>query len=180
MKLYRYLSERELEFIKANDVHKIGSVYNDKKYKDVNSHKYKNDVKYLHFYFSEKEISRVKSLGFQGNNICYVCEFEIPFYVIFPYIGVGKYSGHGYKSYLDTVYEVALPAQKMKAKYLKKYEKDKSSEPIDFGPVIKFDKCLFEPIDFEEEKTRTETHFHIEIINQENKNENNIEEGQEL
>jgi len=163
MKLYRYLSEEELNYIKANEIDKIGSIYNDPEYKRVSTHKYKQDVKYIHFYFSEKEISRIRSLGFQGRNVCYVCEFEIPFYVIFPYIGIGKYDGHGYKTYLDTVYEVALPAKKMKAKYLKSYTKDESSEPLDLGPIFKFNKKLFEPEYFSDDNEKNNNNKNIEM-----------------
>lgn len=144
MKLYRYLTEQELKHIIANETDMIGSVYSDKEnYKRVNSHNYKKDVKYLHFYFAKKEISRINRLGFKGSSVCYVCEFEIPFYVIFPYIGIGKYDGYSYDNPLDKVYEVALPAKKMKQKYLVNYEIDKNSGPINFGPIIKFDKRLF-------------------------------------
>lgn len=132
MKLYRYLTEEELENIKANELDKIGFIYDDKKYKKVNTHRYKSGIKYLHFYFDKKEISRIDSLGFKGDSECYVCEFEIPFYVIFPYIGIGKYDGHGYKYLTDMIYEVALPSNKMKQKYLIGCEKYKKYEAIDY------------------------------------------------
>ncbi len=176
MKLYRYLSEEELEHIKANEIDKIGSVYNDKKsYKRINTHNYKKDVKYLHFYFDKREISRIEKLGFQGSKICYICEFEIPFYVIFSHIGTGRYDCQGYAVPYETVYEVALPAKKMKSKYLKSFEKDKNSGPIDFGPIIKFDKRLYEPMYFnEQEQEETDNvPFKIKTLN---KNQNIIEE----
>ena len=97
MKLYRYLSKEELEKIQAGEIEKIGFFYNDRqKFKRVNSHRYKKDVKYLHFYFDKKEISRIKSASFKSRDICYVCEFNIPFYVILPYIGIGVYESKGY------------------------------------------------------------------------------------
>jgi len=138
------MSEDELKHMLAGEIDKIGFFYNDKKYfRSVNNHNYKKDTKYLHFYFDKKEIERVKLLKLKGNAVCYVGEFEMPFYVIFPYIGVGKYETRGYTVPHDSVYEVALPAIKFKPKYLVGYEKDKNSGPIDFGPIIKFDKRLF-------------------------------------
>ena len=152
MKLYRYLSEQELNFILTGELDKIGSFYNRNDYKRVSNHKYKKDTKYLHFYFDKKEISRISHLGFQAGNVCYVGEFEIPFYLIFSHIGVGKYDGHGFDLPYDEVYEVALPAKLMKTKYLVSYEKDKNSGPVDFGPIIKFDRKLYEPICFDDKK----------------------------
>jgi len=143
MKLYRYLTEEELNDIKANNIENIGSFYNSKNYKKINTHHYKKDVRYLHFYFDKKEIARIDSLGFKGSSVCYICEFEIPFYVIFKYIGIGYYESHGYQIDTDSVFEVALPVKKFKQKYLTSYEKDKNSGPVDFGPIIKFDKRLF-------------------------------------
>lgn len=144
MKLYRYLSEEELEKIQAGEIEKIGFFYNDrKKFKRVNNHRYKQNIKYLHFYFDKKEISRIKFARFKGGDVCYVCEFNIPFYVILPYIGIGIYESSGYDVPFERVFEVALPARKMKQKYLINSEKDVNSGPIYFGPIIKFDKRLF-------------------------------------
>jgi len=144
MKLYRYLSEDELKKLLANDLDNIGSFYDDKEqYERVNTHNYKKGVKYLHFYFDKKEISRIEYLNFKRNSVYYYCEFNIPFYVIFRYIGIGRYDGRGYQNPLDSVYEVAMPANKMKRKYLINYEKNKNSEPLDLGPIIKFDKRLY-------------------------------------
>ena len=143
MKLYRYLSEKELQHIMTNEIDKIGSFYDSNEYKDINTHKYKKGVKYLHFYFDKKEISKVRSLALQGRSVCYICEFEIPFYKIFNHIGIGKYYGNGYNGTNDKVYEVALPAHKMKREYLTSHEKDTPSGPINLGPRIKFNKALF-------------------------------------
>lgn len=156
MKLYRYLPKEELDNLTSGNIDKIGHFYSVEDYKRVNNHKYKKGVKYLHFYFAEKEISRINHFSFHQADSYYVCEFEIPFYVIFPHIGIGIYDGRGYDNPLDLVYEVALPTEKMKTKYLRNYKLDtrKSSIVADlvlgnFKP-IEFDKSLYEPMYFDE------------------------------
>ena len=164
MKLYRYLSKEELENLLAGKIEQIGHFYEAKNYKRVNTHKYKKGIKYLHFYFDEKEISRIKDADFHKSANYYICEFEIPFYVIFPHIGVGRYDGVGYEVPLDSVFEVALPAQKMKVKYLKDYKKDNSrrfsvTSDLLFGEnkePFKFDSRLFEPMYFDDVDNKKE------------------------
>ena len=99
----------------------------------------------------------------------------IPFYVIFSHIGIGRYDCQGYNIPYETVYEVALPAKKMKSKYLKGFEKDKNSGPIDFGPIIKFDRVLFEPMDFGTQKQEETDNVPL-AIKALNINQNIIEE----
>lgn len=133
MKLYRYLSEQELFHILANENDDIGGFfYGINRPRRINSHEYKKNVKYLHFYFDKKEIERIVKLKYHSDSVCYICEFEIPFYVIFPYIGYGRYDSCGYNNPYDTVYEVAFPSKKMKRKYLISYEKDKNTEDFEY------------------------------------------------
>ena len=49
MKVYRYLTEEELDDIQSDNVENIGSEYNNVDYKRVNTHKYRDGIKYLHF-----------------------------------------------------------------------------------------------------------------------------------
>ena len=125
MKLVRYLSENELMAFKNGDISNIGCEYVDRKsFKRVNSHKYKKGVKYLHFFFNMKNIKLVRLANFLKQDNYYICEFDIPLLVILPYIGKGRYEDSGYKYDSAEVYEVALPAKKMKLEYLISYEKD--------------------------------------------------------
>ncbi len=121
MKLYRYLSKEELEQLLNMEYSMIGTENVNKPYYRYNSHRYKENVKYLHFYFDEKEISRIKKMSFHKKAEYYICEFEIPFYVIFSHIGVGYYANKKGEKKTDYVYEVALPTYKMRPKFLKSF-----------------------------------------------------------
>ena len=137
MKVYRYLSEEELKFIQSGEVDKIGSFYvNDENFKRINTHKYKKGVKYLHFFFKKEDIKRVQNLDFRKMSNYYICEFNIPFLALLPYIGKGHYDSRGYKTDLDSVYEIAMPATKMKQKYLKSYEIDERHNGSEIKELI--------------------------------------------
>jgi len=137
MKLYRYLSLDELTAIINRNLSQVGSVNLISKYSDRNNnHKYLDDVRYLHFYFAEKEIQRITTASFLDKKTkYYVCEFEIPFYHIFNNIGLGYYASKKENKYADYVFEVALPIYKMRTRYLKRfkeYSNIKEQKWIDF------------------------------------------------
>lgn len=144
MKVYRYLSENELNYIQSDDVDNIGSTYNDGAFKRVNTHKYREGVKYLHFYKNKEDIRHVQSSDFLPSGKYYICEFDIPFYILMFGYGQGYYGKYGRCDY--SVTEFKIPSSLMKSKYLKNFELDKSRQSdIDFIKLInmKFVKRLF-------------------------------------
>ena len=127
MKVYRYLSQPELDAILSNDTSSIGKDYerNDD-YKRINSHRYKQGIKYLHFFKNKDDCRRIKSLH-EGKPVeFYFAEFDIPFTVLIPHIGYGRYDARGYRVDIETVTEFAIPVSKFKPKYLTGYEIDQS------------------------------------------------------
>ena len=91
----------------------------------------------MHFYFNKKNIKRIKAEKFLGASLFYVCEFNVPLYVILPHIGYGIYEGRGYITPYDKIYEAAIPTSKMKTKYFISSELDEDSGPAGFGDLLK-------------------------------------------
>ena len=59
MKVYRYVTEKELNYIIKGEFNKIGKEY----YKSpFNTHKYKSGVKYIHFLKNKEDISLVRTI----------------------------------------------------------------------------------------------------------------------
>jgi len=135
MKVYRYLSEYELKYIQSDDVDNIGSTYNDDVYKRINTHRYKEGVKYLHFYKNKEDISYIKKCDYLPSGRYYICEFDIPFYILFTGYGKGFYGSFGKIDYTATEYKV--PSHLMKSKYLKSYKLD---EEYKFSVIDFFEK----------------------------------------
>lgn len=135
MKAYRYLREEELNSILAGDVENIGREYDAKKFSKVNSHKYKQGVKYLHFFRNRKGIKHIQDLHKTDFSDYYICEFEIPMLVMMRYLGYGIYETGGYKYYNEKFAEFAIPSSEIKPEYLVCFVMDK--EHHDFCERIK-------------------------------------------
>lgn len=130
VKVYRYLSHNELMAYLSGDTSCIGSYYDKKRIGNVNTHLYRRNVRYLHFFKNKEDIVRAKALGrIDDTKKTYVCEFEIPFYLLIPAVGLGFY--HGEAGDLDKVLEFKVPVKYVKPEYLKSYtlDTDPSKEP---------------------------------------------------
>ncbi len=125
MKVYRYLSQNELNSILENNISAIGCKYSpNEEYKRINNHKYKTDVKYLHFFKHKKDCDRVKFIS-KGKDIeFYIVEFNIPITTLIQHIGCGYYNAHGYNVNLEKAIEFAIPTSKFKSEYLLSYVRD--------------------------------------------------------
>lgn len=125
MKVYRYLSQKELDLILANDTSSIGCEYSkDEEYSRVNNHKYKTGVKYLHFFRHKKDCGRVTFISDHEDIDFYVAEFNIPFTTLIRYRGYGRYNKQTYSDDLVDVVEFALPVSKFKPRYMLSYALD--------------------------------------------------------
>ena len=128
MKVYRYLSEDELEHILAGDIENIGNKFTNHKKDEINTHKYVEGVKYLHFFKKKEDTERMQLLYRRHIRPFYFCEFEIPKRTLFLHAGIGYYSPTGYDLDYIAAREFALPTSKFKKEYLVKYEKDNGIE----------------------------------------------------
>lgn len=125
MKIYRYLTEKELKSFQCGDLSEIGNFYDRFEYKRVNTHRYKKGVRYLHFYSRKEDIRHAKTLHKNDlSNDYYTCEFDIPALKAHLYHGQGIYDGSGYKIDKDVVSEFAIPVQAIRSEYLTSYELD--------------------------------------------------------
>lgn len=124
MKVYRYLSQNELDSIISNNTSSIGGEYTqNEEYRRINNHRYKSGIKYLHFFKHKNDCQRVGFISDGKDVDFYIAEFNIPTIILIRYIGYGKYDNRGYGD-IEKVLEFAIPASKFKSKYLRSYVRD--------------------------------------------------------
>ena len=124
MKVYRYLTEEELNMFQNGDISNAGSLYEQTIYKGKNTHKYKPDTRYLHFFKNKEDIAKVKELHKESFSDYYICDFNIPITTLIRHMGHGYYNGHGYDCDHEKVFEFAIPVDKISCDYLNSYEFD--------------------------------------------------------
>lgn len=132
MKVYRYLTERELNCIKSGNTQDIGSFFDREKFKKVNNHRYKENVRYLHFFKTTKMIHLIRNLHRHDNQKYYICEFNIPLKNLLCHFGFGFYEASGYDLDNYRVLEFAIESSKLNPNWLVKYELDTKKDSI-FG-----------------------------------------------
>ena len=127
MKVYRYLSQIELDNFLSGNLTEVGTTYNPKDgYKRINNHRYKEGVKYLHFFKHKEDCRRVR-FNSEGKPVdFYVAEFDVPITVLALHMGSGRYNARGYITDIESVREFAIPASKIKARYLLSYTRDEA------------------------------------------------------
>lgn len=122
MKVYRYLEKKELENILADNLEDIGSEYINEKFKDVNTHRYKKGIKYLHFFRHKEDIEYLIKSNFLPSGEYYICEFNIPAIYLITGFGRGLYEGSGYDTPNHIAHEFKLPAKLLQKDFLISYE----------------------------------------------------------
>lgn len=131
MRVYRYLSEDELNNMKDGNVSDLGRdggfiKIAQRKYKmKLNTHRYAIGEKYLHFFksLSDIEYIRQERRNYTGN--FYFAEFEIPPLVLFFAAGKGFYTSlHGYDNFTDSVSEFAIKSKHFNPDWLVGYTLD--------------------------------------------------------
>lgn len=134
MRVYRYLTEEELNNILQGDTDNIGGKY----YGMDNTFKYKKDHKYIHFFKKLSDIKYIRALkkwrieqGHYPATDFYVCAFDVPAIILMLSSGEGVY----YRSddHLNgvRVKEYALPNRLIKTQWLKAYVRDDLSREFD-------------------------------------------------
>lgn len=126
MKVYRYLSKKELMLILSGDKTCLGKEFNDEKYRKINNHKYKKGVKYLHFFKNKKDIKLIQNECRKFKREFYICEFDIPIMTLLFNSGYGVYDSSGYDYDFIKAKEFAIPVEKFETCWLTNYEKDEN------------------------------------------------------
>lgn len=111
--VYRFISHNERMLMEKHNISQMGRVW-EKEF-GGNSHKYKKDTKYLHFF---DDINDAMILYNElGYNRDYFCTYSIPIKLLKKYKGKGYYSNRGYDIF-DTVKEYAIPSVEYNQKWL--------------------------------------------------------------
>ena len=101
-----------------------------------NSHKYKNDEKYLHFFKRPQAMQMIKYLykNIEGN--FYFCTFNIPITQLILHHGQGYYPTSGYEEDVHTESEFAIHVDKFNPDWLTEYTLDTERQNISLGEAI--------------------------------------------
>lgn len=117
MIVYRYLGSEELQDFLHKDMHKVGSTYKEKV--PQNTHKYKNGVRYLHFFKHLRDFPTIqKVLGKPEGR--FLCKFDIPLRMLITSKGTGYYVDYfsGYDYGCEKIKEFAVETSKIQPDYL--------------------------------------------------------------
>lgn len=112
--VYRFVSPRELELLQDNNTQDLGTNYRDEKIS--NTHKYAKDEKYLHFFESPDQPSRV--IHSLSKTKQFLCEFEIEKSLLSKHKGTGFYPAQGYDEDYTSVTEYAIPVSEYNPQWL--------------------------------------------------------------
>lgn len=133
MKVFRLLSEEELNLIKNNKRRSLGKYFDGI---NLNStFKYKIGERYMHFFFRREDCELVRKIhraylvdGEQN----FIAEFHIPLKKIIGHIGRGFYPQEsetkGFEA--NKPYEIAIPVSIFEPRWLKRYEQVSLDEVI--------------------------------------------------
>ena len=128
MTVYRYLSQKELDAILSKNTQNIGAYYKKEDYKRVNSHNYKEGIRYLHFFKDTKLIHHISFLHKNDKQDYYICKFDIPLKYLLFHRGIGKYDAGGYKAEYRTAVEFAIDAKNFNPQWLIGFKKDENKD----------------------------------------------------
>lgn len=124
MKVYRLLSEEELNLILERKTEALGNYFLKMKH---NTHKYKPRERYLHFFFNKQNCEYMRKIHLKDSvgEQHFIAEFKIPLKRIIGHIGKGFYDSQygGYDLFYDNCHEIALPISIFDPAWLKSYEK---------------------------------------------------------
>ncbi len=128
MVVYRICNKEELDkIINGIPFYEIGRICtNDSK---LNSHEYKPNIKYLHFY---KDYGSIFYLTTTKDY--YICTYDIPDEILAEYEGYGRYLDRVFMRKEEQVEEYAIPSSQIDANYLQKI--DRILDYVDFEDYL--------------------------------------------
>lgn len=119
MIVYRYMSEEEFIKIVEGKIAETGNCFYNKG--TSNTFKYKENIRYLHFFKALKDFPYIQAINKTGNRK-FLCKFDIPLGILFLRAGKGYYVGKnvsaGYDYYVDSIKEFAVESSKMSEEFL--------------------------------------------------------------
>lgn len=128
MLVYRICDEEEIKkIVNGISFHDIGYYFTLNP--DLNTHQYKSNIKYLHFFESYDSIFYLNV-----TNGYYICTYNIPNEILDLYSGMGLYLDRLFFKSLEEVPEYAIPSDEVKNNYLERI--DKVTDYIDFEDYI--------------------------------------------
>jgi len=125
MKVYRYLSENELNTMLENQVDKLGRSFCRSR---SNTHKYKKGERYIHFFKNFKSLSNMRRLRSSYNEVYYYCEFDIPMLILMAGRGLGYYNSSYRWGVKEKCIEYIVPSKYFKKSWLVSYIKENKTE----------------------------------------------------
>lgn len=137
MIVYRYLGEDELKKILSENTESLGNSFQTNKDKQLNknTHHYKPDEKYMHFFKKETSMQMMSYLYRKANGNFYFCSFDIPIKALLFHSGKGFYISSGYDG-PDSLKEYAIPVSQFKPEYLESYTLDKTRNSLELHEVL--------------------------------------------
>ena len=130
MKVYRYLNDRELRAILCDFKDHIGSYFNHGD-KLANTHNYKINTRYLHFFKNKSAIKYIKQYHINDFREFYICTFDIPKEILLKGVGKGTYeTSDGDEHELITEKEFVVKVDDFNCEWLVDYQKDIKFEQI--------------------------------------------------
>ena len=81
-----------------------------------NTHKYKDDVRYMHFFKNIYDLPYIQGLSKQ-RPMC-LCQFDMPLLLLIHYMGKGFYEFSGYDNDYQKIREFAIPTELFSSSYL--------------------------------------------------------------
>ncbi len=134
MEVYRYLHQTELNNILSGQTAELGKEYDKPGKERKNTHKYKEGIRYTHFFKSKSSMLMTSYLYKNLDGNFFFCTFDIPITVLALHGGKGFYPASGYDN-LTTLSEYAVPSDKIKAEWLKEYTLDTNRESLSFSDI---------------------------------------------
>ncbi len=124
MKVYRYLSEDELNHMLSGRINRLGSNFSSEY--SANTHKYKRGVRYLHFFLKKDSIKYIQELHDASFQDYYTATFNIPMLTLMRFRGKGRYQKCRIfiNSEIVQPIEFAIPVDEFDVKYLVDYKLD--------------------------------------------------------
>ena len=99
---------------------KVGAEYFETEKSISNTHKYKEGVKYLHFFQSLKDLKHIEKVR-DRNKEHFVAQFDIPILTLLSCAGKGYYPASGYDLDCEVVREYAIPVDNIRPSFLEGY-----------------------------------------------------------
>jgi len=148
MQVFRLCKEDEIKkILNQKSFTEVGQIC--KKNHELNSHNYRNNVKYLHFFKNKIDLLYLNTASGR-----FICTYDIPEEFLRQYAGQGKYKDYIAFKTLCNVDEYAIPVKHLKFEYLQTVKK--IIRDFDYEDIYEHPSEFFQTI-YSREKTQERT-----------------------